>query len=264
MSLYRASPSDGIAWITGASSGIGRQLALDLARAGYTVAATARSADRLDTLSGEAAALGGRILAFPCDVTDRQAMARTVAAIVSSAGPVALAVFNAGGYIPVRAHRLEAAAFDETFDTNFFGVVNGLIPVIEAMKSRGRGQIAVVGSVTAYGGLPTSAAYGATKAALDNMAASLKFDLDHMNIRIQIVNPGFVETPLTAKNRFAMPALMPVGKASARIVQGLKSGGFEIVFPRRLAWPLKFVNALPRAVYFPLLSRVMGWKGPRG
>src|SRR5690606_8449907 len=111
----------------------------------------------------------------------------------------------------------------------------------------------------AYGGLPTSAAYGASKAALNTLASSLKFDLDHVNIRVQIINPGFVETPLTAKNRFAMPALVSVEAASRSIVKGLAHGGFEVAFPRRLAWTLKLANALPYALYFPLVARATGW-----
>lgn len=263
MSLYRARPQDGIAWITGASTGIGRQLALDLAAEGYTVAATARDEDRLTTLSLDAAGAKGRIIPFPADVTESAAMVATVEAIERELGPIVLAIFNAGTYYPVRGADPKAERYVRTYQINVFGVVFGLVPVVERMKRRGRGQIAITGSVTGYGGLPTASAYGASKAALSNMAASLKFDLDLINVRIQIINPGFVETPLTEKNEFPMPALMPVDKASRRIVKGLTSGGFEINFPRRLSWALKAVNMLPYWLYFPLMAKVTGWDGRR-
>ena len=127
------------------------------------------------------------------------------------------------------------------------------------MEAHGRGQVAITGSVSGYGGLPMASAYGASKAALINMAAALKFDFDPMNISIQIINPGFIETPLTEKNNFPMPALMQVDDASKRIVQGLKTGGFELTFPRRLSWTLKAINMLPYALYFPLMAKIMGW-----
>ncbi|MDN2565986.1 SDR family NAD(P)-dependent oxidoreductase [Aquibium sp. A9E412] len=259
MALYRARPADGTAWVTGASTGLGRTLALDLARAGYTVAATARSEDKLADLAREAAGLAGRVMPFACDVTDRAAMADTLAAIETQAGPVALAVFNAGTFQPLRGERFEVEPFVKTIEINVFGVVHGLAPLIERMRARGRGQIAITGSVTAYFGLPSAAAYGASKAALNNMAEALRFDLEKLNIRIQMINPGFVDTPLTKKNRFAMPALMPAEKAAARIVQALRTGGFETTFPRRFTWSLKALRLFPHAVVHPVLNRATGW-----
>ena len=127
------------------------------------------------------------------------------------------------------------------------------------MRDRGFGQVVLVGSVTSYFGLPSAAAYGATKAALNSMAQSLKYDFDKLNIRIQVVNPGFVDTPLTAKNKFDMPGLMPVDKASARFVDGIARGGFEIVFPRRLAWMLKAGTFLPQMLYHRIIRKATGW-----
>jgi short-subunit dehydrogenase len=259
MSLYRASPADGVAWITGASSGIGRRLSLDLAAAGYAVAATARDAGGLETLAREAEGLAGRVVTLPADVADREAMADCVRRIEQEVGPIVLAVFNAGLYLPVGVQNLSRRKFQRTFEVNVIGVVNGLCPVIERMKERGRGQVAIVGSLTSYRGLPTAAAYGASKAALVSMAESLKFDLDPLNIRVQVINPGFVATPMTAKNSFAMPALLPVEEASRRIVRGLASGGFEIAFPRRLSWALGLAARLPYGLFFPVMKRLTGW-----
>jgi NAD(P)-dependent dehydrogenase (short-subunit alcohol dehydrogenase family) len=260
MTLYRATPKDGVAWITGASTGIGRALALDLAREGYVVAVTARDEDNLTTLVAEAAGLPGRIIPFACDVTDEAGMERTVAAVEREAGPLALAVFNAGNYFPTRPQRLEALNFSKTFEVNVMGVIYGLVPALDRMKERGRGHLVIVGSVTAYFGWPATAAYGSSKAALFNLAEGLKYDLDKMNVRIQVMNPGFIDTPLTRKNSFAMPALMPVDKASQRIAHGLRSGGFEVTFPWRFTWFLKFLRILPQPLRFAFINRATGWR----
>lgn len=259
MTLYRAKPQDGVAWITGASTGIGRQLALDLAREGYTVAVTARDPERMDSLSREAEGSGGRIVGYLCDVTDEQGMDRTVAQIEKDLGPIVLAVFNAGNYFPTHGERLDVYNFTSTYNVNVMGVVFGLVPLADRMRDRGFGQIAFVGSVTSYFGLPSAAAYGATKAALNSMAQSLRYDFDKLNIRLQVFNPGFVATPLTAKNKFAMPALMPVEQASARMAAGLRKGGFEVTFPRRLTWVMKAMTYLPNELQYLIMKRVTGW-----
>lgn len=264
MSLYRAAPSDGIAWVTGASGGIGHAVCLALARQGYTVAASARSEDKLAELTAEQVS-PGRIVAFPADVTDEDGMRRTVERIEAELGPIALAVLNAGTSLPSQGDRIQPALFERIYDVNVFGVVRSLAPVIDSMKARRKGQVAIVGSLTAYFGLPTTAAYGATKSALNTMAESLRFDFEKMNIRIQIINPGFVDTPLTRKNKFPMPALIQTDSAARRIVDGIRSGGFEVTFPRRLAIPMKIIRLLPNALLYPLLNRITGWsKRPMG
>jgi short-subunit dehydrogenase len=260
MSLYRAKPQDGAVWITGASTGIGRELAIAMAKAGWTVAATARSADKLVELEQESNGWKGRIHAFPADVTDAARMVSAVDAIEASAGKIALAIFNAGNYWPASGDRLDVKKFADTYALNIMGHVNGLAPVVEKFKSRGKGHIMMVASVSGYSGLPTAAAYGASKAAVINMCEALKFDFDAMNIRIQLVNPGFIETPLTEKNAFPMPALMPVAKAVERIMAGIAHGGFELTFPRRFTFTLKFMRLLPYFLYFPLMKRMTAGK----
>lgn len=255
MKTYRAAPQDGIAWITGASGGIGYALALALARQGYTVAASARSVDRLENLSKEAVP-PGRIVPYPLDVTNEAEARAVVDSIEDELGPLALVVLNAGTSLPATGGRIQPPLFDRVYDVNMFGVVRCLAPAVERMKARGKGQIAVVGSLTAYFGLPGTAAYGATKAALNTMVESLRFDLNKLNIRIQIINPGFVDTAMTRLNRFPMPGLMQPDAAANRITEGLRSGGFEVTFPRRLAWPMKVVRLLPYSLLFPLLNRL--------
>lgn len=267
MALYRASPQDGVAWITGASTGIGRALAIRLARKGYTVAATARAEDGLSSITREAEHLDGRIFVFPCDVMNEAAMERTVSQIEKNLGPIALAVFNAGTYLPVRGDRLETTNFVRSYQINVFGTLNGLVPVSDRMRERGFGQIAVMGSVTSFFGMPSAAAYGSTKAALNNLVEALRYDFEKLNIRTQVINPGFVATPLTDKTNFSMPALLTASEAARRIDRGLHKSGFEIAFPKRLVWPLKFLRLFPASCIFYIMYRLTGWNrrtlGPR-
>ncbi|WP_422007461.1 SDR family NAD(P)-dependent oxidoreductase [Pyruvatibacter mobilis] len=255
-------PTHGAAWVTGASSGIGRDVALQLASDGWTVAATARSEDELASLVMEAHALEGRIHAFPGDVTDHDRMTEIAREIASGVGPLALAVLNAGVYLPVDARNFSAKAFGPTFNVNLVGVANCLEPAIAAMREAGQGQIAIVASVTGYGGLPTSAAYGASKAALINLAETLRIELDPIGIHVQVINPGFIDTPATKDNPFPMPALMASDKAAKRITAGLQTDAFEITFPKRFTYVLKLIGLLPTAWRLGLVRRVTGWSDP--
>lgn len=254
MSIYNASPVDGVAWVTGASSGIGRSVALQLCSEGYKVVATARSLEKLNALRDEASDLKGQMIVREGDVTDVASMSGIVANIVSEFGAISLVILNAGVYIPVSGNSLKIEDFQKTFSVNLYGVVNGLVPAVDVMKAQGWGQIAIVSSVTGYGGLPTSAAYGATKAAVINMAESLKFDLDKLNIRIQVINPGFVKTAATDQNDFKMPAIIEADEAAKRISEGLQKDNFEITFPKRFTYVLKFLNLLPYKLYFALVG----------
>lgn len=259
MTLYRASPQDGAVWITGASTGLGRRLAIDLAARGHTVAATARDEAMLASLAREAAGSRGRIVPFLCDVTDEAGMERVVGAVEAECGPIVLAILNAGIFSPTHGERLETLNFASTYGVNLMGVINGLVPIADRMRDRGRGHIAIVGSVTAYFGLPLSAAYGSSKAALNALAQSLRFDFERLGIRLQIVNPGFIETPLTERHSFPMPGKIDVASASARLIAGLDRGGFEVAFPRRLVWPMKVMRLLPASLRHLLLRKLSGW-----
>lgn len=257
MSLFTAKPQDGAVWITGASEGIGKAIALKLAHEGFTVYVSARSEDKLEKLSEEFNGPGS-IHPLPLDVTDRDSNAKAVEKIVSEAGTLAITILNAGTFVPQRAHKLKYEDFDFTLGVNIGGVVNGIVPSIEAMKQAGRGQIAIVSSVAGYGGLPNNGAYGLSKAGITNLAESLKFDLDKMNIKMQLISPGFIDTPLTEKNDFPMPFLMKVGDAAERVVDGLKTQQFEITFPRRFTYMIKLINYLPYAAYFWTVRKITG------
>ncbi|MET4698557.1 short-subunit dehydrogenase [Constrictibacter sp. MBR-5] len=238
-------------WVTGASSGLGEALARAAAAAGHPVVASARSADKLERLAAEVPG----IAAEPVDTTDRAAVAAAVAAI-ETAGPIDVAVLNAGTHIPVNPAAFDADAFRSLTDVNLMGTVHCLEAVLPGMIRRGGGRIAIVASVAGYVGLPTAAAYGMTKAGLINIAESLKPELERHGIVVQLVCPGFVDTPLTQKNRFPMPFLMQPDDAARALLDGLRSDRFEIVFPRRMAWAMTLMRHLPYKALFAITRKI--------
>ena len=249
--MYRAHPKDGVAWVTGASSGIGRAVALELAQRGFAVAATARRAAELAAMAGESR----NIFGFPGDTTDRTAMAAMVPRIEAAHGPIALAFLNAGVYFIAERDGFSASRVWDTFEINVGGTVNCLDPVLAAMKRRNQGQIALTSSLAGYGGIKDSSGYGPTKAALIYIAEALKLSYEKEGLTIQIVNPGFVHTAMTAQNDFAMPFIMGADRAAKIICDGFEKSGFEIAFPRRLAYAFKAMCLLPYPFFFPLMRR---------
>lgn len=237
-------------WITGASTGIGREIALMLASAGVSVAASARSADKL-------AALGASVRAYPLDVTDADAVAETARQIERELGPIDLAIFGAGTYAPVDVTAIRPADFARMMSTNYQGVVNGLAALSPRMIARGQGHISWIASVAGYNGLPKAAAYGPTKAALINLGESLYPEMKRLGVKISVINPGFVSTPMTAQNDFPMPFLMKPEDAARRTIAGLQSGRFEIAFPTRFAMILKLARLLPYPLFFKLIDKAV-------
>lgn len=244
------------AWCTGASKGIGEALSFELAARGATVFASARGSDDLQRLARDPRS-HQRIHPYPLDVTDEAAVAAAVEAIEAAHGPLDLAVLNAGTHIPLDAKDFSSRVFRQLFEVNLFGVVHGLAALLPRFIARGRGQIAVVASVAGYCGLPTAAAYGASKAALINMCEALKPELDRSGVDLRLINPGFVRTPLTDRNPFPMPFLMEPDAAARRIVDGLGRRGFEITFPRRFTYGLKLLRALPYPLFFAVTRRLL-------
>jgi len=250
--MYRASAKDGIAWVTGASAGIGRAVALELTKRGYKVVATARRTAELGSLAeGQQG-----ILSEPGDVTDRAHMAQLVARIEAEHGPIALAFLNAGVYFPAERKGFSGEVAWRTIEINLGGTINGLDPLIAAMKPRGKGQIAINSSLAGYNGIPGSSGYGASKAALTYLAEALKLTYDRAGLTIQVVNPGFVRTDMTAHADFPMPFLMEAEQAARIICDGFERGGFEITFPRRLAYAVKLAAILPYPLCFFIMRRI--------
>lgn len=229
-----------VIWVTGASSGIGAEVARELARRGARVAATARGADAL----AELAAADRRIAAHPGDTTDAQAMERVAAEIRSSLGPIDIALLNAGTYRSVRPSEFSAEVFRPQVEVNIMGTVNCIQAVLPDMLARRSGRIAVVASVTGFAALPMAAAYGATKAFLISMSDSLRADLqgEDSGVEVTVVAPGFVTTPLTQDNDFVMPFLIEAPEAARIIADGLERGDAEIAFPRRMTFAMKAIG----------------------
>lgn len=246
-----------VAWITGAGKGIGRSVALEMARRGWTVAASARTESDLSNLAEDAGAASGTIVPFVLDVTQPEAASAVVDRIEDQVGGIDLALLNAGTYVRFGVEDFTAAAFGRQIDVNVMGTANCLEPILARMRTRRAGQIAVVSSLTAYRGLPFASAYGASKAALTNMCEALKPELDAFGIGMTVIHPGFVKTPLTDQNEFPMPFLMEVDEAALRIVNGLERGKFEITFPRRFAFMLKLARCLPYRLYFSITRKLV-------
>lgn len=247
----------GPVWITGASSGIGRALALALARQGRLVIGSARSHLDLATLVEAARGLPGRIIALPLDVTDPGAMAPALAKIEAEHGPLGQAVLNAGSHIPMGAADFRADKLRKLIAVNLMGAAHGLEAILPGMLARGAGRIAVVASVAGYRGLPSAAAYSASKAAAIAMCEALRPECAAKGVTLQLINPGFVATPLTAKNDFAMPMMISAEAAADAILAGLASDRFEIAFPRRFALAMKVLRLLPYPLFFAVTRKLL-------
>ena len=245
------------AWITGASTGIGRELTVMLAGKGVRVAATARNAAKLDELAGQVPG----IFAVPADVTNSAEMAAAHKRIMVALGGIDLAVLNAGVWDPMGATDFTAARVAATMAVNYAGLANAIEPLIPAMIAAGKGHIALVASVAGYRGLPKAAAYAPSKAAAISLAEVLHADLERHGVKVSVVNPGFVETPMTSVNEFPMPYLITADDAARRIIRGLQRGKFEVAFPWQMVAMLKFARVLPYSVYFWLVHNVIA---PRG
>lgn len=241
-------------WIVGASTGIGAALARQLHAAGARLALSARNRDRL----AESSAGWSGTLCLPLDVTEPGALERAGKRVVEAWDGIDMVVLNAGTYSAVRAWELDPDSTRRTVETNLLGVIDGVGAVLPSMLARGSGAIAVVGSVAGYRGLPNAIVYGATKSALINFCETLYLDLRPKGIDVFLVSPGFVDTPLTAQNRFSMPALISADEAARRIVAGFAKGCFEIHFPKRFTLGLKLLELLPYRLYFALVRRLTG------
>ncbi|MDD2881295.1 MAG: SDR family NAD(P)-dependent oxidoreductase [Rhodoferax sp.] len=237
-------------WLVGASSGIGAATAHALHAKGARVVVSARQTGLLDEFVQQHP--GSQ--ALPLDVTDTQAVT-AAAAMLLVLGPLDCVVYCAGHYQAMRADNLNLSDMKRHVDVNFIGALNVLDAVLPALLARGQGHVSLIGSVAGYGGLPNSLAYGPTKAALINLAETLYLDVHHQGLGVSIINPGFVQTPLTAGNTFAMPALLTPEQAAQAILKGWARGAFEVHFPKRFTLWLQALRLLPYRLYFDLVSR---------
>lgn len=252
-------------WLVGASSGIGEACASLLYEQGATVFVSARNALALQVWTSqrnERDALGRpRAVALPLDVTDAAAL-RAAAAVVASRQVPDLVLYCAGYYKALHARDYSLTEMLRHQQVNYVGALNlldAVLPPLRQRAARGQGaHLSLVSSVAGYSGLPKSLAYGPTKAALINLAEALYLDLQPLGVGVSVVNPGFVETPLTAQNDFRMPALITPGQAAREMLTGWARGDFELHYPRRFTRWLKFLRLLPYRLYFPLVRKFTG------
>ena len=239
-----------LAWITGASGAICGQVAKRLAAAGVTVAATARPSGTLDAL----AAGSDKITAFPADVLDAPALKACVAKIEGEFGAIDLALFGAGMYVPFDIRNIDLDGFHRTMALNVDGVINGVAAVLPSMLARKAGHIAIMGSLFGYSGWPGNGAYGASKAALINLAESLRLELEGEGIAVTLISPGFVDTPLNASyDANKKLYVMSKERCARKILEKLGDKPYEIAFPPQVEGFLKTMRSLPRGLSFPLI-----------
>ncbi len=237
-------------WIVGASSGIGAALARELIARGARVAVSARNATALAAVQGA--------LVLPLDVRDQAGLAAAGDRVQREFGQLDLAVYCAGTYAPQRATSFDLASALAHDDINYRGALRWLDVVLPLLLAQGRGHLSLVSSVAGWRGLPQALAYGPTKAALINLAQTLYGDLRPLGIGVSVVNPGFVDTPLTAGNGFAMPALLRPEQAASRMLEGWARGRFDIHFPRRFTLWLRLLRLLPDGLVFRVVRRFTG------
>jgi len=238
-------------WITGASSGIGKALAEKFALEGWKVAVSARRENILDEMANNE-----NIFSYPLDVTNQDQINNVFAKIINDFGNIDLCVFSSGTYDPKLEQEINIKQNKFVMETNFFGVLYCIKSVEKYFKNKQEGHISIVSSVAAYRGLPNSSGYGPSKAALTNLTESLYFDFKKNNVRISLISPGFIKTPLTDKNEFPMPFIKSPEFAAEKMFYGLtKSNAFETHFPKELTLSLKFLRILPYRVYLFLINK---------
>jgi NAD(P)-dependent dehydrogenase (short-subunit alcohol dehydrogenase family) len=240
-------------WLVGASTGIGRATAQALHALGASVIVSARSPAPL--LALEQAHPGLQTLAL--DAADKASVDQAAQTLLS-AGPLDLVMYCAGIYQPLRAQQFNSAQMAQHMQVNYIGATYVTEAVLPSMLKAKQGHLSYVSSVAGFRGLPNSLAYGPTKAALINMAEALYLDLHDEGLGVSVINPGFVETPLTAQNTFRMPALIKPEQAAQEILAGWKAGKFEMHFPRRFTTWLKLMRHSPHSVYFRMTRQFTG------
>jgi short-subunit dehydrogenase len=247
-------------FLTGASSGIGRELARQLSSGGCRLALFARRRERLEELAVELKSAGGVVEVYACDVADRAQVIASFEQACAALGDPDLAVLNAGVGGPTPANRFVAAELEHIFSVNVFGVVYALEFLLPRFLERGAGHLGVVSSIAAYRGLPGSSAYGASKAAVTNLCEGLRIELAQTGVVLTTISPGFVESEMTADHTFKMPFLWPVDRAARRIVGGLRRRQREIHFPWQMSLSFGLARALPNWLWDALVR----WIDPRG
>ena len=241
-------------WITGASSGIGKALAIKFAKEGWQVAASARRENLLKDLNNQ----NPNIHSFPLDVKNEDETKNIFKNIIEKFKTIDISVFCTGIHDPEAEKKLSSEKIREIMETNFFGTLNCIMAVNNYFREKKNGHISIVSSVAGYRGLPAASGYCASKSALTSLAESLYFDFKRHNIRVSLVSPGFIKTPMTDKNKFPMPMIKSAEFAAEKIFIGLtKKNVFEIHFPIAFTMIMKLLKIMPNWLYFMITSKGM-------
>ena len=240
-------------WITGGSTGIGKALAIKFANMGWNVAISARR----EALIREISDNNQNIYGFPLDVTNKSRCKEVFDEIRNKFQNIDICFFSTGTWNPIKEKDIDVEQIENVFKVNFFGTLNSIKVVEQYFKEKKNGTIAIVSSIAGYKGLPNSTGYGPSKSALNNLTESLYFDFKRSNVRVCLVSPGFIKTPMTDKNDFKMPFLKSAEYAAEKIYDGLINKNiFEIHFPKSLTLILKFLSFLPNKIYFHLVGKM--------
>ena len=245
--------SNKVIWITGASTGIGKAIAIKFSKNGWNVAISARRLELLEEISKQ----NQNVFSFPLDVTNKDDCHKVFTEIKNKLGKIDLCVFSTGTWDPKKEKEIDVEQIENVMKVNFFGTLNSIKSVEKYFKDLGKGHISIVSSIAGYRGLPNSTGYGPSKSALNNLAESLYFDFKRYGVRVSLISPGFIKTPMTDKNDFKMPFLKTTEYAADKIYDGLvKKTSFEIHFPKALTITLKILSFLPSKLYFNLVGRL--------
>ena len=245
--------NDKTIWITGASTGIGRALAIKFAKNGWNVAASARRENLLKELEE----LNQDIYSFPLDVIDKEKCKEVFKKIEDKFKTIDISFFSTGTWDPGKEKEIDVEQIENVMKVNFFGTLNCIKSVEKYYRNKKSGHISIVSSIAGYRGLPNSTGYGPSKSALNNLAESLFFDFKRYGVRVSLISPGFIKTPMTDKNDFKMPFLRTTDFAADKIYEGLvNSNKFEIHFPKQLTLILKLLRILPYTLYLKLISKL--------
>ena len=243
-----------VIWITGGSSGIGNALAYKFANEGWQVALSARREELLNEISRS----NNNIHSFPLDVLNVEKCKEVFNKIVSKFKNIDIAVFSTGIHDPNSERKLNLESIRKIMETNFFGTINSVNSVYNYFKDKKSGHISIVSSVAGYRGLPMAGAYCASKSALISYAESLYFEMKRFNVRVSVVNPGFIKTPMTDQNPFPMPMIVSAEFAAEEMFKGLtKSNSFEIHFPKKFTFIMKILKIMPNWLYLKLIKKGM-------
>ena len=243
-----------VIWITGASSGIGKAVAIKFAQNGWIVAASARRENLLNELKK----INENIHPFPLDVTDIDKCKLVATNIINQFKNIDICLFGTGMHDPKSEKKFNLEKIREIMEVNYFGTMNSINSIYNYFSEKKNGQISIISSVAGYRGLPAAGAYCASKSALTSFAESLNFDMRMKNVRVSLVSPGFIKTPMTDQNDFPMPMIKSPEFAANEIYKGLTvKKGFEIHFPKAFTYFLKFLQILPNGIYFKLVSKGM-------